>query len=170
MEGRGAVTLRDLLDNASRMRPDRLVVTEVGGDEVFNLFKMMNTGYDGTLFSIHANSIHDALARLEVLAQLGSPGFPRLGLRELAASAIDVILYQEHLPDGSRKIIKIAEVNGMQEGEVAARALFGFRRTGRDEEGRIQGVFTATGVVPHFLQRLEELGGVENPLSLFACK
>lgn len=166
IEGRGAVTMRDLVGNAQRMRPDRILVTEVNGDEVLDLLTLMNNGHDGTLFSIHANGIRDALARLEVLAQLGDPSFPLLGLREVIASAVDVILYQERLADGSRKIIKIAEVTGMEDGLVTTRDLFEFRRTSSGF-GRVEGYFSATGAIPHFLQRIVEVSGIEIPVTMF---
>jgi pilus assembly protein CpaF len=166
IEGRGAVTMRDLVGNAARMRPDRILVSEVNGDEVLDLLTLMNNGYDGTLFSIHANSLRDALSRLEIMAQLGNPGFPLPGLRELIASAVDVILYLERLPDGSRKIIKIAEVTGLEDGLVTTRDLFEFRRT-RSGHDRIEGYFSATGAVPQFLQRITEVSGIEIPLTMF---
>ncbi|MBE2200215.1 MAG: CpaF family protein [Anaerolinea sp.] len=157
IEGRPAVAMRDLVVNALRMRPDRLLIGEVRAGEVLELFQGMNTGHDGTMFTMHANSPRDALARLETMATMGNPTLPLLTIRQQMASAIHLITYQERLPDGARKITKVTEVAGMQGDNVALQDIFQFQETGR-EDGRIQGHYVATGYIPSFLKILQRAG------------
>jgi pilus assembly protein CpaF len=165
-KGEGEVTIRDLVINALRMRPDRLVVGEVRGPETFDLLQAMNTGHDGSMFTIHANSPRDALARLGMQVTYADLSVPLLSIRQMMTSAIDLITYQERLPDGSRKILKVTEVTGMQGDVIGLQDIFEFRRTGVNEEGRITGNFTATGRIPGFLDRFRA-AGIELPLNLF---
>jgi pilus assembly protein CpaF len=151
------------------MRPDRIIVGEVQGAEVFDLFQAMNTGYDGTMFVVHASSPPDALARLEMMATFANPSIPVLTIRQMMASAIDLITYQERLFDGSRKVMKVTEVVGMQGDTIELRDIFEFRRTGVDETGKISGYFTATGHIPTFLDRIKAKG-IDLPVSLFTPK
>jgi len=166
VEGRGGVTLRDLIVNSFRMRPDRIIVNEVQAAEVFDLFQGMNTGHDGTMFTIHAASPRDALARLEMMATFADLSIPVLTIRQMMASAINLITYQKWLPGGQRKILKVTEVTGMQGDVVELKDIFEFRETGIDEEGRITGRFTATGYIPKCLDRIQAVG-INLPLDLF---
>jgi pilus assembly protein CpaF len=165
IEGRGEVTIRDLVINSLRMRPDRVIVGECRGPEVIELLQAMTTGHDGTMFTVHANSPRDALARLETTATAANPSLPLLNVRQQMASAIDLITYQERLQDGSRKILKVTEVVGMQGDVVLLQDIFEFRQTGV-KEGRITGTFAATGYIPSFLNRIRA-AGIDLPLSLF---
>lgn len=165
LEGRGEVTVRELVKNALKMRPDRIIASEVRRDEVLDLFDAMNTGHDGGMFTVHATTPHDALARLEVMVTSANPSIPLLNVRQMMTSAVDLIVQQERLRDGSRKIVKISEVESMQGDAIVLSDIFEFRQTGRDV-GNITGHFTATGRIPKCLSRLNVLG-IELPLSLF---
>lgn len=164
-EGKGAVTVQDLVLNALKMRPDHILAGEVKGGEVLGLLEAMNNGHDGTIFTVHANSPHDALTWLEVLATSANPSLPLLNVRQMMASALDLIVHQQRLRDGTRKILKITEVESMQGDAIALADIFEFRETGL-EEGKIKGYFTATGRIPKFLNRIQ-MAGIELPLSLF---
>jgi pilus assembly protein CpaF len=165
IEGRGEITIRDLVINSLRMRPDRIIVGEVRANEAFDLFQAMNTGHDGTMMTVHANSIRDVLARLETAITLSFPSLPLLSVRQQMASALDLITHQERLRDGSRKILKVTEVVGMQGDVIELQDIFEFRQTGV-ENGKMKGHFTATGHIPRFLDRFQA-AGIELPLSLF---
>lgn len=165
IEGRGAVTMRDLVINALRMRPDRIIAGEVRGDEALDLFTAISHGHDGTMMTVHANSLRDVLTRLETMIALSNPALPLLNVRQQLASAIDLITYQERLRDGTRKMLKVAELQGLHGDVIVLSDIFEFRQTGF-AEGRVSGHFTATGHVPSFLNRLRE-GGIEPPMSLF---
>jgi len=165
MEGRGAITLRDLVYNAVRMRPDRVLLAEALGPELLDFLTAMNNGHDGSMFSLHSGSIQDTLSRIEILAGMGNPSLPLLSLRTQIASALNLILYQERMADGTRKILNVAEVTGVQDGVIVTRELFGFHRTGM-KEGLIQGMHSATGAIPGFLSQLRS-AGIELPVSLF---
>ena len=165
LEGQGEVSMTTLVRNATHMRPDRIVVVEVYGAEAFELLTALNMGHDGSMFSLHASSLRDALSRLEVMAGYANPALPLLTLREQIASAVNLVMYQERLPDGGRRIVKIAEVTGLQDGVVMTKDLFEFRRTGV-QDGRIQGMFTATGAIPSFLSTLRQYG-IDMPVSWF---
>ena len=164
MEGRGEISMRQLVLNTARMRPDRIIVTEVQGAEVFDLCNLLNTGHDGSLFAIHAANTYDALSRLEIMSSYANPSIPLRALREQIASAIDLIIQQERMPDGRRRVIKISEITGMDDAVITTRDLFEFRRTSIID-GRIQGYFTATGAIPAYLEKLQQYGDV--PVSLF---
>ncbi len=165
VEGKGEVSLRDLVMNALRMRPDRIIVGEVRGGEALDLFTAMNTGHDGCMFSMHANSPRDALARLETMVTLSNPALPLLNVRQQMASAINLIVHIERLQDGTRKVLKVTEVAGMQGDAVVLHDIFEFRQTGVTE-GQIAGSHTATGYIPGFITPLRA-AGIELPLSLF---
>ncbi|MFQ5578023.1 MAG: CpaF family protein [Anaerolineae bacterium] len=166
LEGKGEVTVQDLVINALRMRPDRLIVGEVRGAEALEVIQAINNGHDGTMMNIHASSPRDVLARLETMVTYANLSIPLLSIRKMIASAIDVITYQERLPDGTRKMTKIAEVLGMQGDVIELKDIFEFRQTGV-KEGKISGHFTATGHIPQFLSRIQTASGAELPLSLF---
>lgn len=157
LEGKGEVTARDLIQAAMKMRPDRIIVTELHAGEVQDAVTAMNTGHDGSLASLHAVSVRDALARMELMAASADPTVPLLRIREMMASALDVILQQERLSDGTRRITRISEVVGLQGDQIATQDIFEFRQTGI-KDGKVQGYFTATGHIPHFLSRFRDRG------------
>ncbi len=163
IEGRGEVTIRDLVKNALRMRPDRIVVGECRGAEALDMLQAMNTGHDGSLTTAHANSPEDMLRRLEVMTLMAGEDLPVRAIREQVSSAIDVVVQQTRFPDGSRKITYISEVVAYdsEEDEIVVEDIFRFRRTGWNEEGRITGEWLATGYVPSFLPELIETGVVD---------
>ncbi len=163
--GEGIVSMRDLVINALRMRPDRLIIGEVRGGEALDVFQAMNTGHDGSMFSMHSGGIHDALNRLETMVTMSMPSLPLLMVRQQIASAIDLIMHQERLRDGSRKVIRVAEVVGMQGDMILTQDIFKFQETGV-ENGRIQGKLMPTGTIPSFVKKLHAVG-VEVPMRLF---
>ncbi|HEY7728951.1 MAG TPA: CpaF family protein [Candidatus Eisenbacteria bacterium] len=160
MEGRGSITQRDLVRNALRMRPDRIVVGEVRGAEVLDMLQAMNTGHDGSLTTLHANGPRDALHRLENLVLMAGLSLPDKAIREQIASALQLVVHVSRVADGSRKILSVQEIVGMEGPVVTMQELFRFRRTGTQPDGTILGHFEATGVVPHFVDRVE-LAGVD---------
>jgi len=158
IEGKGAVTQRDLVRNALRMRPDRIVVGEVRGGEVLDMLQAMNTGHDGSMTTIHANSPRDALSRLEQM--LGMTGFrlPEKTMRAQTASAIHLIIQLARLNDGRRRVISLQEITGMESDIITMQEIYRFTRTGVDAQGRVLGHFEATGVRPKLMSRLEAWG------------
>jgi pilus assembly protein CpaF len=166
IEGKGQVTARDLVRNALRMRPDRIVVGEVRSDEVLDMLQAMNTGHDGSLTTLHANSARDALTRLETLMQMSGIALPDKAMREQVASAIDVIVQVSRLSDGRRKIMSVSEITGMEGNVVTMQDVFAFKRTGIGENGQVLGTFGSTGIRPRFLEKLR-ISGVELPPSTF---
>ena len=156
-EGRGAVTIRDLVKNALRMRPDRIIVGECRGGEALDMLQAMNTGHEGSLTTVHANTPRDALARLEVMALMSGIDLPLTAIRDQLASAIDLIVHQSRLRDGSRKIVSIAEVTGIESGRIQMQELFRFDQRGSDP-GAILGNHRPTGAIPHFYEDLEHRG------------
>jgi pilus assembly protein CpaF len=158
IEGKGTINQRDLVRNALRMRPDRIVVGEVRGAEVIDMLQAMNTGHDGSLSTIHANSSRDALHRLENLVLMAGLALPDRAIREQVASALQLIVHVSRVSDGSRKILSIQEIVGMEGPVVTMQEIFRFRRTGLSKDGTVEGVYEATGVVPHVAERIE-LGG-----------
>jgi pilus assembly protein CpaF len=152
MEGKGQVTIRDLVKNALRMRPDRIVVGECRGGEALDMLQAMNTGHEGSMTTTHANSPREALHRLETLALMSGLDLPSRAIREQIAASVHVILQQSRLSDGSRRIVAISEVNGMNDdGEIEHADIFRFHRTGTGPNGEILGEFRATGYLPSFL-------------------
>lgn len=158
IEGQGEVTIRDLVRNALRMRPDRLVVGEVRGGETLDMLQAMNTGHSGSMTTGHANSPKDMLSRLETMALMAGMDIPARAIREQVVSAIDFIVYQSRLADGSRKITQITEVAGIQEGQVLLRDIFVFKQQGRNGKGRVCGTFSPTGFRPTCLEKLNAIG------------
>jgi pilus assembly protein CpaF len=158
IEGKGAVAIRDLVRNALRMRPDRIVVGECRGGEALDMLQAMNTGHDGSLTTIHANSPRDVISRLETMVLMSGMELPVRAIREQVASAIDVIVHESRYSDGSRKIASIAEVVGLEGEQITMQNIFEFRQTGLDENGKVIGAFTATGSVPTFLEELHAYG------------
>lgn len=158
IEGRGGITIRDLVRNALRMRPDRIIVGEVRGGEALDMLQAMNTGHEGSLTTVHANSPRDCLARIETMVLMAGADLPLTAIRTQVASAIDLIIQQARLLDGSRRIIRITEVVGMESGIITTQDLFQFDQTGVDEDGRVVGVFRANGIRPKNYDRIRSQG------------
>jgi pilus assembly protein CpaF len=158
LDGRGSVTIRDLVRNSLRMRPDRIVVGEVRGGEALDMLQAMNTGHDGSLTTLHSNSPRDAIARLETLVLMSGMDLPLKVVRQQIASAIDVIVQQTRLKDGSRKVTAITEVAGMEGDIVVLTDIFKFEQTGVTIEGKVLGELKPTGIRPLFSPRLEAAG------------
>ncbi|MGB7599370.1 MAG: CpaF family protein, partial [Candidatus Sulfotelmatobacter sp.] len=169
IEGKGAVRMRQLVINSLRMRPDRIVVGEVRGEEAFDMLQAMNTGHEGSLTTIHANSVRDALARVENMVSMANLNIPERAVRHQIASAIHAVVQVARLSDGTRKVISISEVTGMENDLIAMQEIFTFERRSVDENGKIRGCFKATGVRPQFADRLATGGGRLRP-ALFESK
>jgi pilus assembly protein CpaF len=167
VEGRGQITQRDLVRNSLRMRPDRIVVGEVRGAEALDMLQAMNTGHDGSLTTIHANSSRDALSRVETMVAMTGITFPLSALRNQIASAIDVIIHMERQEDGCRRIISVQEISGLEVDTIVMSEIFNFSRSGVDEKGNVIGKFSATGIVPEFYDRIRKRG-IELPISEFS--
>ena len=155
VEGAGQVSIRDLLRNALRMRPDRIVIGECRGGEALDMLQAMNTGHSGSLTSVHANRARDALSRLEVMALMGGVELPLSAIRGQIASAVDLIVQIERFACGSRRIVEITEVTGMEQGTMQTQELFRFEVDGRDKQGQVRGRFEASPIPASFLQRSE---------------
>ncbi|MCU7921002.1 MAG: Flp pilus assembly complex ATPase component TadA [Candidatus Thiodiazotropha sp. (ex Epidulcina cf. delphinae)] len=166
LEGRGAITIRELVKNTLRMRPDRIVVGECRGGEALDMLQAMNTGHDGSLTTAHANSPRDALSRLEVMVLMAGMDLPVSAIREQVASAVNIIVQQTRHACGSRKITKISEVTGIEGGTIQLQDIFEFRQQGVDENGKVRGEFVPTGFVPTFYETLKAIG-VSVDLSIF---
>ena len=158
IEGRGAVTIRDLVKNCLRMRPDRIIVGECRGGEALDMLQAMNTGHDGSLTTVHANSPRDVISRLETMVLMSGMELPSRAIREQIASAVDIIIHESRLSDGSRKVVAISEVTGMEGQQIVMQDIFEFRQTGVDERGVVTGVFRPTGAVPTFYEHLKSRG------------
>jgi pilus assembly protein CpaF len=154
VEGKGSVTIRELVKNSLRMRPDRVVIGEVRGGEALDMLQAMNTGHDGSLTTGHANSPRDMLARLETMVLMAGMDLPVRAIREQISSAVDVIVQQSRLKDGSRKITHITEVQGIEKDIITLQDIFVFVETGTDDKGRIMGHFRSTGIRPKFMDKL----------------
>jgi pilus assembly protein CpaF len=166
IEGRGAVTQRDLVRNSLRMRPDRIVIGEVRGAEALDMLQAMNTGHDGSLTTVHANTPRDALGRIENMVSMTGISFPVKALRSQIASAIDILIQVERQEDGRRRVVSLQETNGMEGDVITTSELFKFERRGLDKDGNVQGQLVTTGIVPGFEKRLRERG-IELPVELF---
>lgn len=166
VEGRGAISMRDLVRNALRMRPERIIVGEVRGGEALDMLQAMNTGHDGSLTTGHANSPRDMLARLETMVLMAGMELPVRAIREQISSAIDLIIQQTRLRDGTRKITHITEVQGMEGDIITLQDVFVFKQTGIDDDGKVVGEFVATGVRPSFAERFHAQG-IDLPPGLF---
>jgi len=166
IEGKGEVTQRDLVKNALRMRPDRIVIGEVRGGEAIDMLQAMNTGHDGSLTTVHANTPRDALARLETMIQMTGLRLSDRAMRQQIASAINVVIQVARLSDGTRRITSISEITGMEGDTITMQDVFIFDRKGVDSEGHVLGRFRPTGVRPRFSERLK-LYGMQLPRSFF---
>ena len=158
LEGKGEVTQRDLVRNSLRMRPDRIIVGEVRGQEAFDMLQAMNTGHDGSLTTIHSNSPRDALMRLETMVAMANLDIPSEFLRRFVASALDIIIHIARLSDGTRKLVSFQEITGMEGNVVTLQELFSFKKTGIGEDGAVEGQFKFHGVRPRFTDRLVVAG------------
>jgi pilus assembly protein CpaF len=158
IEGKGAVRQRQLVINSLRMRPDRIVVGEVRGEEAFDMLQAMNTGHEGSLTTVHANSPRDAMARVENMVSMANLNIPERAVRHQIASAVHAVVQIARLSDGTRKVITVSEITGMDEESIAMQDIFSFDRTGTDESGKVRGVFRATGIRPQFGDRLATSG------------
>jgi pilus assembly protein CpaF len=163
IEGKGAVRQRQLVINSLRMRPDRIVVGEVRGEEAFDMLQAMNTGHEGSLTTVHANTDRDALARLESMVSMANLNLPERAMRAQIASAIHAIVQIARLSDGTRKVMSISEVTGMDGEIIALQDIFVFDRLGIDESGKVKGLFRATGIRPKFADRLATGGSRLRP-------
>ena len=166
IEGEGRITQRDLLRNSLRMRPDRIIIGEVRGDETIDMLQAMNTGHEGSMTTVHANSPRDALRRLENMVSMSGINYPVRAIREQMSSALDVLIHLGRLSGGGRKIINIVEIMGMEGDVICLHDIFRFNQIGVDDNGNAYGHFEACGVSPHLLQKLKAQG-VEVPLDMF---
>jgi pilus assembly protein CpaF len=166
IEGKGAVQQRQLVINCLRMRPDRIIVGEVRGEEALDMLQAMNTGHDGSLTTIHANTPRDALGRLETMVAMSNLNIPQDAMRRQISSALDLVVQVSRLSDGTRKVISVAEVTGMEGDVVTMQDLFVFRKKGIRESGEVLGEFIATGIRPRFSERLA-VAGIHLPVAMF---
>jgi len=166
VEGKGAVRQRQLVINSLRMRPDRIVVGEVRGDEALDMLQAMNTGHDGSLTTIHANSPRDALTRLETMVAMANLNIPESAIRRQVASALDMIIQVSRMSDGTRKLINVSEVVGMEGDVVTMQDIFEFRKTGLGEKGEVLGEFLPSGIRPRLSERLLA-AGIRLPAGIF---
>ena len=166
IEGQGGIRQRQLVINALRMRPDRIIIGEVRGDEALDMMQAMNTGHDGSLTTIHANSPRDALHRLDTMVAMANLNLPERAIREQTASAVNLIIQVSRLSDGSRKVTAITEITGMEQVIITMQDIFLFERRGMDRSGKVCGFFRATGIRPKCAERLASLG-LQLPVNMF---
>jgi len=166
IEGAGAVTQRDLVRNSLRMRPDRIIVGEVRGGEALDMLQAMNTGHDGSLSTIHANSSRDAMSRLETMVLMAGMDLPDRAIREQVASALDIVLQLSRMSDGTRKVVKLSEITGMEGNVIVMQDIFVYEKQGIAEDGKVIGTFRPTGVRPKFAEKLR-VSGIDLPMSMF---
>lgn len=166
VEGKGEISIRDLVRNSLRMRPDRIIVGEVRSGEALDMLQAMNTGHDGSLTTGHANTPRDMLSRLETMVLMSGMQLPVKAIRDQVASALDLIIQQSRLQDGSRRITHITEVHGMEGDVIILQDVFRYEQTGLDQKGKVVGKFVFTGVKPKFVEKLKN-HGIEIPMSLF---
>lgn len=162
IEGKGQIAQRDLLRNSLRMRPDRIILGEVRGQESFDMLQAMNTGHDGSLTTIHANSPRDALMRLETMVAMAKLDIPSEFIRRYISSAIDIIIHTARLADGKRKILSFQEITGMEGNVMTLQEIFSYRKEGIDQEGKVEGDFEFHGVRPNFMEKLK-IAGIQLP-------
>ena len=163
IEGKGAVPIRDLVKNCLRMRPDRIIVGECRGGEALDMLQAMNTGHDGSLTTVHANSPRDVISRLETMVLMSGMELPSRAIREQIASAVDIVIHESRLSDGSRKVVAISEVTGLEGSQIVMQDLFVFRQSGVDANGKILGSFGPTGAIPTWYDQLAGRGIVCDP-------
>jgi pilus assembly protein CpaF len=165
-EGRGEIRQRELVKNALRMRPDRIIIGECRGEEAFDMLQAMNTGHEGSMTTIHANTPRDALKRLEQMVSMAGMTSTVGSIRGQIASAITMVLQLQRLPDGKRKVVSISETTGMEDEDISTQEIYRFVKERTDEAGNVQGSFRATGVCPNFLNELKAYG-IDVPMSHF---
>jgi len=168
-EGKGEITIRDLVRNSLRMRPDRIIVGEVRGAEALDMLQAMNTGHEGSMTTIHANSPHDAFSRLETMVMWAGVELPLFAIREQIVGALNVVVQQNRLIDGSRRLVTVSELTGLEDGKYQLQDIFVFKQEGLTSEGKVRGHFEATGRKPQCLERLKAFG-VTLPANLFAAR
>jgi pilus assembly protein CpaF len=166
IEGQGAIRQRQLVINCLRMRPDRIIVGEVRGDEALDMLQAMNTGHDGSLTTVHANTPRDALGRLETMVAMGNLGIPESATRRQIASAIHLVVQASRMSDGTRKVVSITEITGMEGEMVTMQDIFTFQKKGIGPNGEVLGDFTSTGIRPKFCERLSA-AGIHFPMEMF---
>jgi pilus assembly protein CpaF len=166
IEGKGAIRQRQLVINALRMRPDRIVIGEVRGEEALDMLQAMNTGHDGSLTTVHANTPRDALSRIETMIAMGATNLPERALRQQIASAIQIVIQQTRLSDGTRKITSVAEITGMEGDIISMQEIYAFEKLGVTQDGKVIGRFRATGVRPKACERLRA-SGIHLPADMF---
>src|SRR4051812_28703567 len=166
VEGKGAVKQRQLMINALRMRPDRIVVGEVRGEEALDMLQAMNTGHDGSLTTVHANTPRDALSRIETMIAMGATNLPERAMRQQIASAIQLVVQQTRMSDGSRKVTSVSEITGMEGDVITMQEIFVFEKMGITQDGKVIGRFRATGVRPKCCERLK-MSGIHLPADMF---
>jgi pilus assembly protein CpaF len=166
IEGTGAIRQRQLLVNCLRMRPDRIIMGETRGEEAFDMLQAMNTGHEGSMTTIHANTPRDAISRLESMVAMGNMNMPEKSVRQQIASAITIIVQASRMSDGTRKVTSISEITGMEENVISMQEIFAFNRKGIGPDGRVIGAFQPTRIRPRFLDRLR-VAGIVLPASLF---
>jgi len=166
IEGKGAVRQRQLVINSLRMRPDRIIVGEVRGEEALDMLQAMNTGHDGSLTTIHANSPRDALGRLETMVAMANLNLPDKPIRRQVASAINVVIQVSRLSDGTRKMVSLSEITGMEGEIITMQEIFAFKKTGVGEDGKVLGEFQPTGIRPKFAEQLLN-SGIRLPMEMF---
>ncbi len=166
VEGKGAIRQRELVINALRMRPDRIILGEVRGEEALDMLQAMNTGHDGSLTTVHANTPRDAISRIETMCLMGNVALPDRAIRAQIASAVHIVLQAARLSDGSRRITHISEVTGVQGETLSMQDIFVFEKTGLDSNGKVRGRFVPTGVIPHFAEHAKA-SGFPIPTNLF---
>jgi pilus assembly protein CpaF len=166
IEGKGEVSQRDLVRNSLRMRPDRIIVGEVRGKEAFDMLQAMNTGHDGSLTTVHANSPRDSLMRLETMVAMANMEIPNEFMKRFISSAIDVIIQVARLADGRRKLVSLQEITGMEGNVITLQEIFSFKQHRIDSDGNVRGIFRFHGVRPKFIERFS-VSGINVPMDLF---
>jgi pilus assembly protein CpaF len=166
VEGQGAIRQRQLLINSLRMRPDRIIIGEVRGEEAFDMLQAMNTGHEGSMATIHANTTRDALSRLESMVAMSNLNLPERTVRQQITSAITIVVQVSRLSDGSRRVISISEITGMEENVISMHEIFSFQRKGIGPDGKVIGAFQPSRIRPKFLERLR-VSGIMLPASMF---
>jgi pilus assembly protein CpaF len=166
IEGQGAIRQRQLLINSLRMRPDRIIMGEIRGEEAFDMLQAMNTGHEGSMTTIHANTPRDAIARLESMVAMGNMNLPEKSVRQQIAAAISIVVQANRMSDGSRKVTSVSEITGMEENVISMQEIFSFEKKGIGPDGKVIGVFKPSRIRPRFLERLR-VAGIILPPSIF---
>jgi pilus assembly protein CpaF len=166
IEGLGAIKQRQLLINCLRMRPDRIIIGEIRGEEAFDMLQAMNTGHEGSMTTVHANTPRDAISRLESMVAMGNMNLPEKSVRQQIASALTIVVQATRMSDGTRKVTSISEITGMEENVISMQEIFAFNKKGIGPDGKVIGTFTPTRIRPRFLEKLR-VAGIILPPSLF---